>query len=97
MILIEKTSPVINTEELARGTLIYAKHRTWDEGRTGIVTHVTETAIKVIFLPTVQNVLNHFIIKSSELNAGDWLVRYSVDGLVTVTAYGEEEESGGDG
>lgn len=96
MIIVESTRTVINTEEITRGTLIWAKHSTWDEGRTGIVKEATEKAITVLFLPTLQNVQNHFLIPASELADGAWQVRYSTDGLQNVIAYGTDDDEGGE-
>lgn len=96
MIIVESTRTVINTEEIARGTLIWAKHSTWDEGRTGIVKEATEKVITVLFLPSLQNVQNHFLIPASELEEGAWQVRYSTDGLQNVIAYGTDDEEGGE-
>ena len=36
-------------DEVRRGTLIYAKHRTWKEGMSGIDYHVSEERITVMF------------------------------------------------
>ena len=94
MILIESTRNLINTEEITRGTLIWSKHFSWEEGRTGIVSAVTEKLITVLFLPSLQNVRNHFTIPATELEDGDWMVRYSTDGLQTVISFGEEDEEG---
>ena len=88
MILVESTRNVINTDEVRRGTLIWAKHSSWDTGQCGMVTDVTEKKITVKYIPTIQNVLNHFIIYASELEAGAWQLRYSSDGLETVTEFG---------
>lgn len=96
MIIIESTKTVINTDEVARGTLIWAVKSGWDEGRPGIVTDVSEKCIRVLFLPTMQNVQRYFEIKASELESGEWSLRYSSDGLLTVISFGddEDEESG---
>lgn len=96
MIIVESTSIVINTEEVTRGTLIWAKHSTWDEGRTGIVKEATEKIITVMFLPSMQNVQNHYMIPVSELAAGAWQVRYSSDGLQNVIAFGIDDDGSGE-
>lgn len=91
MLLIDPTQKVIDTAEIGKGTLIYAKHRSWDKGQTGIVTTVSEKQIRVMFLPDIQNVLNHFHITAADLEAGVWEVRYSNDGLQSIVRFGGED------
>jgi hypothetical protein len=90
----ETTNDVIDTKEIGRGSLIWAKHRSWKEGKSGIVENVTEQKIIVRFLPSTQNIENHFMIYASELVEDAWTVRYSSDGMETVSSYGGEEENG---
>ena len=95
MLVIEQTTNAINTDEIGRGSLTWAKHLTWEEGRTGIVENVDKEKILVRFLPVMQNIQSHFQINIAELTAGKWTLRYSSDGLETVVAYGGDE-SGSD-
>ena len=88
MLIEEATKIMINTTEISRGSLIWAQHQTWDEGVSGIVENADEHEITVRYLPSKQNVQNHFIIYAAELSAGAWKVRYSSDGLETVSSYG---------
>lgn len=69
-------------DEVRRGTLIYAKHRTWKEGISGIVYHVSEERITVLYPNEKTNTQNHFFIPVSE--DGEWEIRYSNDGLLTI-------------
>ena len=62
-----------DVNEVRRGTLIYAKHRTWKEGISGIVYHASEERITVM----------------SEVYKNEWEIRYSGDGLRTVQEYKE--------
>ena len=87
MLLVNKSSTVFNTEEVTRGSLMYAKHSSWDEGVSGIVTEAHEKAIRLQFLPAINNVLNHTVIYASDVVKGDWTVRYSSDGMSTVKEY----------
>ena len=96
MIITEKIRNLINTEEITTGTLIWAKHTSWDDGRTGIIKDVNEKAIIVLFLPPLQNVQNYFVIKAAELEAGEWEVRYSTDGLVSVISFGGDDGISGE-
>jgi len=95
-LLVEATKTIINTDEVARGSLIWAKHSSWDEGVSGMVSDATEQRILVRFLPSIQNVMNHYVITADELVGGEWRVRYSGDGMETVSTYGIEEESAGE-
>lgn len=80
MALIQESSrPVFDTTQIERGHLLYAKHRSWDEGKGGIVTRVSEDEITVQFHPGIGNVTNHFFIPAKEVAAGEWLVRWSAD------------------
>ena len=98
-IIITESKTTINTEEITRGTLIWAKHSSWGAGICGIVSGVTEEKITVRYLPSVQNVQNHFEIPASELTGEEpeWQVRYSFDGLVTVIEFNIEPEQEGGG
>lgn len=98
MLLVEKSSTVFNTEEVMRGALMYAKHTSWDEGISGIVTEANEKYIRLQFLPAINNVVNHAIIHAPDVVAGYWIIRYSSDGMSTVTEYVPEdpEEEGGE-
>lgn len=101
MLLVNIEKSTFNTAEIQRGTLVCAKHQTWEEGQPGIVTDVSEDLIRVQYLPFIKNVLNHYFIPVSEVVNGEWEIRYSPDGLESVLEYplAEEEEdleSGGD-
>lgn len=95
MLIVDKTNTVIDTEDVKRGSLIYAKHMSWDEGVSGIVTEANEKFIRLQFLPKIANVINHTIIKASDVAKGYWLVRYSSDGMETVKEYAPPETAEG--
>lgn len=82
---IERTE--FNLDEIRRGTLIYAKHRSWKEGKSGIVYHASAERITVLYPNEKTNTQNHFFIPVSE--DGEWEIRYSNDGLRTVQEYRE--------
>ena len=84
-----------NTEEICRGTLICARHKTWPEWQTGMVTDVSEDLVRVQYLPTIQNVQNHYMIPCAEVEAGEWEVRYSPD-LESIFTYIPENTEGKD-
>ncbi len=89
MLLVNTKRTECNLDELGRGTLIYAKHRSWPKGQTGIVTEASGEVLRVQYLPSIQNVLNHFFIPAAEVEYGEWEIRYSSDGLLNVAAYPE--------
>lgn len=100
MLLVNVEKSTYNMEEIQRGTLICAKHQTWEDWQSGIVTEVSEDLIRVQYLPSIQNVLNHYFIPVSEVEEGEWKIRYSSDGLESILEYPlvEDEddlESGG--
>lgn len=90
MLIIDNDTKVFNTDEIHRGTLVCAKHSTWDEEVAGIVTSVTSECVRVQFTPSVQNTLNHYFIYATEVEKGDWIVKYS-DDLETISRFPEEE------
>ena len=99
-LIVESSRPVFDTTKIEKGDLLYAKHRSWDTGRGGIVTGVSADRLIVQFHPGIGNVMNHFIIPASEASDGQWEVRWSAD-LTEIASYPEVEEveqvGGGDG
>lgn len=92
MLLFDSTHKAFDQEKIRRGTLIHAKHKSWQEGQSGIVTEVLPDLLRVQYPPTIQNVLNHYFISVSEVENGEWQLRYSSDGLETVETYPERSE-----
>lgn len=97
MLVVDADRQIFNLDEICRGTLIYARHSTWQEGQTGIVTEASEDVIRVQYPPAIQNVLNHYFIPVKEVADGEWEIRYSNNGLETVLIYPDksQEENGG--
>lgn len=87
MLLVDKMGKEFSEKEISRGSLVYAKHMTWDAGVTGIVTEVTKDMVRVQYIPAIRNVMNHFFIKADEVQKGQWILRYSNDGLLTIKTY----------
>ena len=96
----EKPTAVFDLTQIFPGFVCYGRHYTWPEGKTGIVTSVTETQMTVQYHPGIGNVTNHFIIPISDVAAQDWEIRWSAD-LSEVFEYRiaepEQEETGGSG
>ena len=95
-LLIIENRPVFDTEQIARGCLMYARHRSWDEGRGGVVTRVTPEKLTVQYHPGIGNVTNHFYIPVNEAAEGEWEIRWTKDlleiGEVEMTPEEEDAE-----
>lgn len=88
-ILKDAAGKVYDTEVIQRGYLVYAKHKSWPEGKAGFVTAVSEREIIVQYHPGIANVTNHFFVPASELAAGQWELKWTKD-LSEVQEYGGE-------
>lgn len=88
MLIVKETTEKFNTEEIRRGTLVYAKHKTWGNGEKGFVTAAGEDEVIVQYPPKIGNVTNHFFLRAKEVAKGDWEVRYTND-MDTIAAYPE--------
>ena len=95
MIVIEKSGKEFNLEEIYRGTLICARHKSWPEWQSGMVSDVSEKEIRVQYLPSVAKVQNHFFIHIEDVEKEGWQIRYSSDGLISVKEYPENTTEGG--
>lgn len=96
MLIKDGESKVFDEEEVKRGTLISAKHSSWDESIAGMVSQVHERYIVVNFLPSKLNVMNHYFIHMSELLKGEWDIRYSNDGMTTINEYPPQQHMKGE-
>ena len=96
MLSVEKPGSIFNTEEIKRGTLIYAKHRSWTQPLLGMVTSVTEDKAIVQYLPDIGNVTNHFFLCVAEVENLEWELRYTND-MLHILRYPMEEENESEG
>lgn len=78
-LIIDSSRTIFDTSQVSKGYLLYAKHRSWDDGRSGIVTAVTEDKLTVQYHPAIGNVMNHFFIPATEVADGQWHIRWSKD------------------
>lgn len=78
-LIVDSVSKVFDTTQIEKGYLVYAKHRTWTEGKAGFVTAITDTQITVQYHPGIANVTNHFLLPVDEVTAGEWEIRWSKD------------------
>lgn len=90
------TEPVatFDLSQIKRGDLIWAKHKTWDEGKAGFVTSAKSNQLIAQYHPGIGNVTNHFIIPVSEAVAKEWEIRWSED-MTEVHEYNIETEGDG--
>lgn len=88
MLIVKEPTEKFNTEEIRRGTLVYAKHKTWENGEKGFVTTASEDEVIVQYPPKIGNVINHFFLRAEEVAKGDWEVRYTND-METIVTYPE--------
>ena len=95
-LVIEEPAITFNLESIKRGDVIWAKHKTWNEGKGGFVSAVNERQIVVQYSPGIGNVVNHYIIEAREIEG--WTVRWSSD-LTEIHEYPEPtgEGEGDDG
>lgn len=90
-LVVEQPIATFDLSEIARGDLVYGKHRTWSEGKAGFATSATEKELIVQYHPGIGNVTNHFRIPIDEAVDGQWEIRYSHD-MSEVKTYGIEEQ-----
>lgn len=95
----KKAGAAFELSEIERGHLLWGRHRTWNEGKAGVVTSATEDQLIVQYYPGIGNVTNHFIIPVSEVADGQWEIRWSADMAEVqeyeVTADGDQQETEG--
>lgn len=97
-LVIEKPVTAFDLTQIERGFLLWGKHYTWSEGKSGFVTSATESQLIVQYHPGIGNVTNHFIIPVSEAIDGQWEIRWSAD-MLEIQEYGikaDEGEGGND-
>lgn len=96
-LVIEQQEIMFDLSQIKQGYLIYGKHYTWQEGKSGFVTSASEKKLTVQYHPGIGNITNHFFIPVSEVAAGEWEMRWSAD-LAEVWEYKPQEngkEEGG--
>ena len=78
-LIVDSVSKAFDTSVIEKGYLIFAKHRTWPDGKAGFVTAVNDKRITVQYHPGIANVTNHFFLPAEEVAAGEWEVRWTKD------------------
>ncbi len=87
----EKPVTTFDLEQIGCGYLLWGRHKTWDEGKSGIVTSATENQLIIQYHPGIGNITNHFIIPVSEVISGEWEIRWSSD-MSDVQEFGIKED-----
>lgn len=90
-LIVEKTVNVYDLSQIKAGDLFYGRHRTWSDGKAGIVTTANERELIIQYHPGIANVTNHFTIPVNEVYAGEWEARWSHD-MSEVYEYSRESE-----
>ena len=85
-LITEKAVAAFDLTQIKRGDLFWGKHNTWNEGKAGFVTSVTEDLLIVQYHPGIGNVTNHFMIPIKEAVDRQWEIRWSND-LADVQEY----------
>ncbi len=102
-LITRQQTTLFDLSQIKQGYLLYARHYTWEKGKSGFVTSVTEKKLTVQYHPGIGNITNHFFIPVSEAATGEWEIRWSAD-LTEVWEYkpredekeeGEQDETGG--
>lgn len=91
-LITENAAPVFDREQVMKGDLIRAKHTTWEDYRNGVVVSVSDERLVVFYYAGYGNVCNHYVIKATEVEAGEWSVKWSHD---LETIYSEVNAEGG--
>jgi hypothetical protein len=89
----EKEAPVFDREQVHKGDLIRAKHKTWDEYLNGVVVSVSDDRIIVLYYTGYGNVSNHFSMDSGEVQRGEWQAVWTSD-METMCSIGEDGDNG---
>jgi len=79
-LITEITQKVFNSETIDRGSLVYARHQSWEEGKGGFVTAISEKEISIQYYSGIGSIKNHFTISSEDI--GQWEIRWSKDLLL---------------
>lgn len=82
-----ESGPAFDLTVIQQGDLLWGKHSSWDEGKSGFVTAATASQLTVQYHPGIGNVTNHFIVPATEY--AEWEIRWSRD-LTEVNSYPEE-------
>lgn len=91
-ILTTSNNTAFDKSKIAKGDLVRAKYKGWDEAINGIVAKVTDSEIRVLYIGTIRNITNYFTIKAEEVQAGAWEISWSHD-LTQTETEGENNDA----
>lgn len=80
-----------DTSLVSKGDLIYVEYENWNEPKRGIVIHVSEDKLTVLYHPGIANVTNRQELIPADVAAGGYTVRWTTD-MVTVNEFTSVEE-----
>ena len=86
----EISRSIFNLETISPGTMVYAKHKSWDQPKSGIVTKAAEEEIRVQYVPVIGTVTNYFSVRAGEVKNKEWTLAWS-DDFVTIHRTEEDE------
>lgn len=89
-LLISENGKVFDTEAIKKGFLISAKHSSWSEWKNGIISSVTAEELRVFYCPGIANVTRFFFISASEVETGQWELRWS-ENMQSIEEYKPKE------
>lgn len=92
-LITDNISRAIDTTLIKKGDVIRARYHKWTEAHNGIVAAVTETEIKVLYIPDIGNVTNYFSLTAAEIDGGLWEVSWSSDLQTVLTEGGDENDA----
>ena len=87
--------PEFDLDQVHKGDLIRAKHKTWDEARNGMVVSARKDRLIVFYWTGYGNVTNHYPMFASEVGKGEWTGVWTTD-METINSIGAGEGGGED-
>lgn len=86
-VIAEQMKKVFDKERISRGQVAYAKYRTWEAGKCGLITSVTEEELIIQYTSSIGSSTNYFAIPVTEMVKGEWELYWSWD-LATIMSEG---------
>lgn len=91
MELLNVSEKICFSTDLKPKMLIRARHKTWKEARNGLIAQVRADSLLVLFLSDAYQNAAYFLIKASEVSAGQWDIKLTLDFQEILTAQIEAE------
>lgn len=71
--------PTFNLDIIKQSGFVVGKHKSWKYFRNGLVTFAEPRKLTVLFQTGAHASTSYFVVKASEVAAGDWDITYSND------------------